>query len=289
MDANPRARLAVLRFDRRALLAGALLVFWLPLALANPQHKDVPVAVPRDAKTRAGAPTEFVQVRHALDGDSLLLADGRQVRLIGVNTPEIHPSADKHKRVAPQPLAREAARFTAARVNGQRVTLHFERERADRYKRLLAHVMLSDGTSLEEALLREGLGWMVAVPPNIGELARLRAAEDEARLMRRGVWDRTEYRPVAAERLTAKDTGFLIVTGTVRGLRQSSHAYYFELSPRASLLVPREEWNRYFAGLYASPQALVGRHITARGWASARDGRLRVRVAHPAMLTSPEQ
>ncbi len=262
-----------MRFDRRALLASALFVFCFPLALA---------------KTPAGAPTEFVQVRHALDGDSLLLADGRQVRLIGVNTPEIHPSADKLKRVAPQPLAREATRFTAARVNGQRVTLHFERERTDRYKRLLAHVTLADGTHLEEALLREGFGWMVAIPPNVAELSRLQAAEDEARLAKRGVWSRAEYRPVAAERLTTKDAGFLIVTGTVRGLRQGSYAYYFELAPRTSLLIPRAEWNRYFAGPYARPQALVGRNVTARGWASARDGKLRLRVAHPAMLTFSE-
>jgi len=288
MDAKPRTRLAVMRLDRRALLAGALFVFGLPLALANPQHKDVLVAVPRDAKTPAGAPTEFVQVRHALDGDSLLLVDGRQVRLIGVNTPEIHPSADKTKRVAPQPLAREAARFTGARVDGQRVTLHFEAERTDRHKRLLAHVALSDGTRLEEALLREGLGWMVAIPPNVGELARLKAAEDEAKLMKRGVWGRTEYQPVAAERLTTKDAGFLFVTGTVRGVRQSSYVYYFELAPRVSLLVPREEWNHYFANQYVRPQALVGRKLTARGWASARDGKLRVRVAHPAMLTFSE-
>lgn len=268
----------MLRFLGKALLTGAFLVSALPFS---------PPALARQPV--AAAPTEFVQVRHALDGDSLLLADGRQVRLIGVNTPEIHPSADKRKHVAPQPLAREAARFTAARVNGQRVTLHFERERTDRYQRLLAHVTLSDGTRLEEALLREGHGWMVAIPPNVAELARLQAAEDEARRARRGVWGRAEYRPVAAERLSTKDAGFLFVTGTVRGVRQSSHAYYFELAPRASLLVPREEWNRYFASQYARPQALVGRQFTARGWASARDGKLRVRVAHPAMLTSPEQ
>ncbi len=267
----------MLRFLGKALLTGAFLVSALPFF--PPALARLPAAV---------ASTEVVQVRHALDGDSLLLTDGRQVRLIGVNTPEIHPSADKSKRVAPQPLAREAARFTGTRVDGQRVTLHFERERTDRYQRLLAHVSLSDGTRLEEALLREGLGWMVAIPPNVGELTRLQAAEDEARLAKRGVWGRTEYQPVAAERLTTKDAGFLFVTGTVRRLRQSSYAYYFELSPRASLLVPREEWNRYFAGLYARPQALVGRQLTARGWASARDGKLRVHVAHPAMLTFSE-
>lgn len=267
----------MLRFLGKALLTGAFLVSALPFS---------PPALARQPV--AAAPTEFVRVRHALDGDSLLLADDRQVRLIGVNTPEIHPSADKSKRIAPQPLAREAARFTAARVDGQRVTLHFERERTDRHKRLLAHVTLSDGTHLEEALLRAGLGWLVAIPPNVAELPRLQAAEDEARLARRGVWGRDEYRPVAAERLTTKDAGFLFVTGTVRGLRQSSYAYYLELAPHASLLVPREEWNRYFAGLYTRPQALVGRKLTARGWASARDGKLRLRVAHPAMLTFSE-
>ncbi|OGI40907.1 MAG: hypothetical protein A2V91_01310 [Candidatus Muproteobacteria bacterium RBG_16_64_10] len=265
------------RSRRKALQVGAFLVsalFFLAPAIGR-----APAAV---------APAEVVQVRHAIDGDSLMLMDGRQVRLIGVNTPEIHPSSDKRHAVTPQPLAREAQRFTAARVDGKTVTLHFETERTDRYQRLLAHVTLPDGTRLEEALLREGLGWMVAIPPNVAELARLQTAEDGGRGARRGVWGRPEYQPVAAERLTTKDAGFLLLTGTVRGVKQSSYAFYFELAPRVSLLVPRTEWNRYFASLYARPQTLVGRRIVARGWASAHDGRLRLRVAHPAMLTSPE-
>lgn len=173
----------VLQSRRKALRVGAFLVF--SFAFLTPTH-GLPVAV---------ASTEVAQVRHARDGDSLVLADGRQVRLIGVNTPEINPSSDKHKPVTPQPLAREAQRFVAARVNGQTVTLHFETERTDRYQRLLAHVTLADGASLEEALLRAGLGWLVAIPPNINELARLQAAEAEARAARRGVWEKIEYRP----------------------------------------------------------------------------------------------
>ncbi len=254
---------------------GAFLVF--SLAFLTPTH-GLPVAV---------AATEVVQVRHALDGDSLMLTDGRQVRLIGVNTPEINPSSDKRKPATPQPLAREAQRFVATRVNGQTVTLHFETERTDRYQRLLAHVTLADGASLEEALLRAGLGWLVAIPPNVGELARLRAAEAEARVARLGVWEKIEYRPVIAERLTTKDVGFLILTGTVRTFRQSSRNFYFELTPQVSLSVAREEWKRYFAapaGPYATPQILVGHKIIARGWASAHAGKLRLRLAHPAML-----
>lgn len=258
---------------------GAFLVFSLAFLTPTP------------ALPAAAASTEVVRVRHALDGDSLVLADGRQVRLIGVNTPEINPSSDKRKPVAPQPLAREAQRFTGTRVDGQTVTLHFETERVDRYQRLLAHVTLADGTRLEEALLRAGLGWVVAIPPNINGLARLQAAETEARAARRGVWEKIEYQPVAAERLTTKDAGFLILTGTVRAFRQSARNFYFELTPHVSLLVPREEWKRYFAapaGPYATPQMLVGRKIVARGWASVYDGKLRLRLAHPAMLTSPE-
>ena len=258
---------------------GAFLVF--SLAFLTPTH-GLPVAI---------ASTEVVQVRHALDGDSLVLTDGRQVRLIGINTPEINPSSDKRKPATPQPLAREAQRFVATRVNGQTVTLHFETERTDRYQRLLAHVTLADGTSLEEAVLRAGLGWTVAIPPNVSELARLRAAETEARAARLGVWEKTEYRPVAAERLTTKDSGFLVLTGTVRAFRQSARNFYFELTPRVSLSVAREEWNRYFAapaGPYATPQILIGHKIIARGWASTHAGKLRLRLTHPAMLTSPE-
>lgn len=229
------------------------------------------------------AAAETAHVRHTLDGDSLVLDDGRQVRLIGVNAPEFG-----HDGRPEQPLARAAQQRLAALTEGRTVTLVFEQERTDRHGRSLAHVRLADGTHVEEVLLREGLAWMIAISPNVAELARLQAAEDEARRQNRGVWGRPEYRPAPAERLTAKDTGFILLSGTVHALERSAHAYHFRLTARVTLLVPREHWQRHFAAVYGRPQALVGRGIVARGWLTEHNGGLSLRLTHAVMLTLTE-
>ena len=223
------------------------------------------------------AATESAEVRHVLDGDTVILRNNQHVRLIGINAPELG------KDGAPdQPLAARARDRLAQLVRGQRVTLGFEGERQDHYGRLLAHVYLPDGRDVEEILLREGLAWAVAVPPNVEKLAVLLAAENEVRGTGRGVWGEPVYAPTPAERLTTQDTGFRFIEGTI--LRYQSHRklIYFDLSPRVALVVTREDWKKYHHG---KPADWLGRRVVARGWLTDSKGRLHLRVPHPAMLT----
>jgi endonuclease YncB( thermonuclease family) len=248
---------------------GAFLFLWLPLALAH-----------------------AAQVERVLDGDSLLLRDGRQVRLIGINAPELghtcHPGSRSGCLPTPdQPLARAARHRLAQLTEGKRVRLEPGREERDRHGRTLAHVYVGE-TSVEEILLREGLAWQVAIPPNVAHVAKLRAAEAEARRDRRGVWSETAYAPVTAERLRSTDSGFRLIAATVRAVRPGDRNHYLELAPRVVLIIPHEHWKDYFAretDYAAGPAALTGRRLVARGWLSERDGELRLRVGHPAMLT----
>ena len=213
-----------------------------------------------------------------LDGDTVILTNGQHVRLLGINAPELG------KDGAPdQPLAARARDRLAQLVRGQRLQLVFESERQDHYGRLLAHLLLPDGTSVEQILLREGLAWAVAIPPDIGQLPECLAAEREARAAGRGVWGEPAYAPTPAERLAANDTGFRFIEGTVQRRSQRHNVICFDLTPRVALLIPNEDWNKYFPG---NPQALVGRRVVARGWLTPyKDGRLHLRVPHPAMLT----
>lgn len=222
------------------------------------------------------AATETAEVRHVLDGDTVILRDNQHVRLIGINAPELG------KDGAPdQPLAARARDRLAQLVRGQRVKLAFERERQDHYGRLLAHVYLPDGRDVEEILLREGLAWAVAVPPNVGKLAVLLAAENEVRGTRRGVWGESVYAPTPAERLTTQDTGFRFIEGTIRRRAQRHNVIYLDLTPSVALLIPGKDWKKYFQG---NPSALVGHRVVARGWLTESNGRLHLRVSHPAML-----
>src|SRR5690606_17407397 len=90
-------------------------------------------------------------VKRVVDGDTLLLATGERVRLLGVDTPET-----KKPDTPVQPWGPEASQFTTDLVQGKTVTLVFDRERYDKYQRLLAFVYI-DGRCLNEELIRHGL------------------------------------------------------------------------------------------------------------------------------------
>ena len=241
---------------KQALFTGAFL-FWV---LLNP------------------AAAEEAQVRYVVDGDTVILANKQHLRLIGVNAPELG------KDGAPdQPYANAARERLAALVQGQRVSLKFEHETQDHYGRRLAHIVLPDGKDVEEILLREGLAWTVAIPPNIDNLTVYLAAENEARTARRGIWSEAAYKPKPVDQLTLQDTGFRVIEGTVQHQARGRDVIYLDLNPQISLVISKQDWKKYYRG---KPADVVGRHLIARGWLTSSHGRLHMRVPHPAMLTS---
>jgi endonuclease YncB( thermonuclease family) len=240
------------------------------------------------------AQAETAQVRHVLDGDSFILADGRQARLIGVNAPELGKDGTPG-----QPLAKQARNRLSQLIKGQTLTLSHGREEHDHYGRWLVHARLPDGASVEEILLREGLAWAIAIPPNVDQLDHLLKAETEARAAGRGVWGEAAYAPKPASELTEKDTGFRFIEGTIQRRARGKHVIYFDLAPRVALVVPHEDWKKYFdvqgstnvtgdrmsGATEGKSTNLVGRTVVARGWLTQSKGRLHLRVPHPAMLT----
>ncbi|MHB8536307.1 MAG: thermonuclease family protein [Sulfuricaulis sp.] len=220
---------------------------------------------------------QTAEIRYVIDGDTVVLADGQHLRLIGINAPELG------KDGAPdQPVAAQARARLAALVEKRRVTLAFGPERHDHYGRLLAYVLLPDGSDAEQIMLREGFAWAVAVPPDVKKISAYLAAENEARATGRGVWDVAAYAPTPVSRLTANDTGFRFIEGTVLRSVRRRNVIYFDLAPRVALVVDNADWKKYYRG---QPSALVGRRVVARGWLTEHRGRLHLRVPHPAMLT----
>jgi micrococcal nuclease len=126
---------------------------------------------------------ETYAVERVVDGDTVLLANGARVRLIGVDTPE----AAYDGRPA-EPWAREATQFTERFVAEGRVLLRFDRERVDRHGRFLAYVWVGE-RMLNEELLRAGLARARTEFRYRDSVKRtFRRAEAEARDARRGIW-----------------------------------------------------------------------------------------------------
>jgi len=132
---------------------------------------------------------EYAFVSRVVDGDTIhvdLRGMSTTVRLIGVDTPELHDRRDATS--PPQPFAREAAAYTRHELNGKRVRLEYERhERYDVYGRTLAYVFLEDGTFFNRELVRSGYARAYTRFP-FHYRKQFRADEAEARRAGRGLW-----------------------------------------------------------------------------------------------------
>lgn len=223
------------------------------------------------------APAAALQVRvqAVVDGDTLRTHDHRLVRLIGVNSPEIGKDG-----AADEPLAVAARSYLSRLLADQPVTLVPDQETHDRYGRMLAHVLLPDGRSVQELLLEQGLASLIALPPNLDRIERYQAAERRARTQRRGLWSHPYFAPVAAAQLDPGRTGFRFVRGRVQRLGKSGRYIYLDLSDQFTCMIAYADW-KYFPG---RPEDLVGKEVEVSGWVTARGGKLRLRLHHAAVL-----
>ena len=140
----------------------------------------------RSTRSRLLAEGEY-PIERVVDGDTLLLASGPTVRLIGVNTPETvkpdHPI---------EPFGPEASQFTRAFLSAGQVRLTFDRERLDRYGRQLAYAWVGE-RMLNEELLRAGLArYEPQFHYSAAVKQRFRQAEQEARQQQKGIWSTQE-------------------------------------------------------------------------------------------------
>jgi endonuclease YncB( thermonuclease family) len=227
---------------------------------------------------------ETHDVARVIDGETLALDDGREVRLIGALAPQ--PDAS----IAPDawPPALAAKRALQALIGEQAVMLRYEGRRQDRYGRVLAQVFVASAGNaqsgadrwLQEAMVRAGQARAYALPGNGACLRDLTAAEAEARDAGRGLWARETYRVRAASDVTAllRLTGrFAVVEGRIDKVGRTAKTIYLNFSA---------DWRHDFtASLAAAPverepggisraDGLAGHRVRVRGWIERRNGPL---------------
>jgi micrococcal nuclease len=100
------------------------------------------------------ANAQTYKVKRVVDGDTLFLANGEYVRLIGVDTPET-----KHPEKPVEYFGEEACSFTKKLAEGKEARLEYDQTRRDRYGRILAYVYLLDGTLLNAEIIKQGYGF----------------------------------------------------------------------------------------------------------------------------------
>src|SRR5690606_17917808 len=161
------------------------------------------------------------------------LVDGRSIRLIGINTPELGRKGRSDEPYAVQ--ARRRLQMLVDASNG-RVGLLYGKLRKDRYGRTLAHLYDRQGRNLEAQLLGEGLGFMVAVAPNTALVTCQAQAERQARRQRLGVWRTDQVKTVGQ----LKGGGFALLGGRVTGVQRNRGGLWLDLDGGRVLRVAPE-------------------------------------------------
>lgn len=238
---------------------------------------------PSTAVSAAETPCELAPgpartVTRIVDGETVLLDDGRQVRLAGALSPRASDAGARDGTWPPEEAARTAL---AALVLGQRVELAFGATRTDRYGRLLAHVFNTKGGErlwIQGEMLAGGLARAYALPGEGTCLTELLAHERLARNSRLALWQSHVYAPRRAHlthNLARLRSTFQIVTGKVAKVSRTKSALYlnfgddwrndFTVRIGSHLLRSDPDWT-------STLEALAGRTIEARGWLERRNG-----------------
>ncbi len=245
------------------------------------------LAVP--ARAPASGPASYAAdltagVAEALDGDTLRLADGREVRLSGIQAPK--PPLRSAGR--PWPIAEHARRALDELARGQVLAFALAPIPADRHRRLAAQATREDGVWLQQALLARGLA-RVDTANDDRFAAELLAAERPAREARLGLWALGAYRVLAPHEAIRFLDSFQIVEGRVAGAgvvrgrtelrlvaRDGDHAAGLALA-----YAPGQR--RVFAAAGLDPARLSGQTLRVRGWIRSFDGAV-IDVTHAAQI-----
>jgi endonuclease YncB( thermonuclease family) len=194
------------------------------------------------------------------DGRTLLLADGRELRLAGIEAGDDNSALQ-------------------AVVGGHPLRLERLGPEQDRYGRLVAFAFIDDGQqSVQQTLLEQGQARVSARVGDKACAAVLLRAEQTARAAKRGLWADPNFAPLSAENLAglaAVRGRFALVEGKVLSVRESGATIYVNFGRRWTrdfTVIILRRLGRAFAAAGIEPESLTGRRIRVRGWVEQRGG-----------------
>jgi len=226
-------------------------------------------------------------VASIVDGDTLLLASGSEVRLVGIQAPKL-PLGRHNFRT--WPLAAESRRALTALAAGRNLRLSYGGRRIDRHARLLAHLTIADGVDaglwIQGALLEQGMARVYSFPDNRSRVVDMLARERTARAAKRGIWNHPFYAirtPETASRHIGTFQlveGRIVGTATVRGRGYLNFGDNWKTDFTVSIS-PRNLRKHWRGG--PTVASLEGRRVRVRGWLKSYNGPL-IEATHPEQI-----
>jgi len=225
-----------------------------------------------------------------LNTESLLLEDGRAIRLVGALAPQTET-----RWARAMGLEEKVLNALQSRVLGKKVRLRVGERERDRYGRLLTHVYVESGGDriwVQEVLISAGMAMAYSFADNRSCVRRLQKAEAKAREAGAGLWEQGVFRVRDAadlESMNALGYSFQIVEGRVRDVADRSGRVYLNFGEDwrtdfTATIAPSDRGS--FEGSKITLTDLEGRFVRVRGWLKQRNGPM-IDVSHPEQIELP--
>jgi endonuclease YncB( thermonuclease family) len=232
---------------------------------------------------------ERVAIAAAVDGQTLRLTDGRELRLASIDAPvALSPRIGLRERADPAlaALVNAAQAALTEIAAGQEAILRYERQRSDRYGRLVAHVETASGIWVQSELLARGLARVHATPDSATAATMLLRIEAEARQARRGLWVHAAFRVRRPEELGRWLDSFQVVEGQIADIRQTRARTWIDFEGehgKTLVLSVATTARASFRAVKFDLATLRGAQVRTRGWIQWLDGPL-IEIDHPAQI-----
>lgn len=268
----------------RVVCALLVLTVWLGATsqLGQPAVADGPLPDGRSA-TQALESLGSAGVVEIVDGDTLLLDDGREVRLVGLQAPKLPLGRPDFEA---WPLADEAKAALAALAQGREVELRAGGRSIDRHGRVLAHLVRDDGLWIQGTLLQQGMARVYSFADNRALVAEMLALEQEARRARRGIWAEPYYAVSTPDGVAERIGSFQIVEGRVLDAAVVRGRAYLNFGAdwRSDFTVTLSPAvRRLFEAEGIDPQRYEGQDLRVRGWVKSFNGPM-IEASHPEQI-----
>ena len=218
-----------------------------------------------------------------VDGDTLVLDDGREVRLVGIQAPKLPLG---RRGFEPWPLSPEAKAALAELALDETLQLAYGGSKIDRHGRALAHLYRRDGLWIQGRLLERGMARVYSFVDNRALVAEMLALERQARAERRGIWADPFYALRAPRGLAADIGSFQLVEGRVFKTAEVRGRVFLNFAAdwRRDFTVSLDRAAaRLFRAEGLEPLDLEGRLIRVRGWLKEENGPM-IEATHPEQI-----
>ncbi|MBK8815847.1 MAG: thermonuclease family protein [Methylococcaceae bacterium] len=220
----------------------------------------------------------YFTVDKVFDGDTVRLDDGRKVRLLGINTPEI-----THRNQYAEVGGEDAKQWLSNKLQNKKVRLVTDVEPFDKYRRTLAYLITENNEPINVQLVERGLAAVNIYPPNLAYVNELVEAGKRAEQAKRGIWQQEAYSVVPVGLLDKKGhAGWIRLAGTVRLIRSSRKFVYLEFTDKFQARIEKK-----WLSLFPEIETYRGKTLEVRGWLNKNRGGWSMLIRHPSAIKEP--